>query len=535
MKNRDSGNITFLYRIAFWLAFTGLPLQVFSQIEQSDHFEIDFKWKDENYVVISNEEQGVTLIQTDISALSKEYPVMIKHLNKELELVWSDTFKIERKFSFRGYHYLKNSTYLLFQNSQLLNKVRLFQLDHGKQEIKDFEVTEIVDLEVQEFEVIQNTAIVGGYYEERPVVFAYDMEKEALKTLAGVYQNDSELLEVKVNKDSVTFNVLASKLDEKKDRTIIVNTYDYEGNLVRDYTLNTSIDYDLIGAVSSSINDISQVIVGHYGYKSSSIPSGIFVNYVNRTGEQTMTYHNYGLLPSFFDFMGDKRANKLRSKASAYQDNQKEYRFRTQPVMREMVEEGDYLVLFEEHFKPVKEPDSYTDLQRRNFNRINYYNRYNYLTPYPGALTSNPFYIPPNDFDFTHAYTLVLDQQGKIQWDGYMEIDDELEGSLDEFGKFQWAGDHAVYMLYHEEKLRAKWLDAQKEAQEITDEITPPNENEEIRSEQKGSSGILKWYDQYFLVYGVHQVKPVDEKSRKVFFLNKVSLERPGGTDTAVD
>ena len=356
MGYKGSYNIVFQYRIAFWLALMGLPLQVFSQIEQSDHFEIDFKWKDENYVVISNEEQGVTLVQTDISALSREYPVMIKHLDKELEIVWSDTFEIERKFSFRGYHYLDNNTYLLFQNSQLLNKVKLFKLDHGKREIQEFEVKEIVELEVQEFEVIQNTAIVGGYYEERPVVFAFDMEKEALKTLAGVYQNNSELLEVKVNKDSVTFNVLASKLDEKKDRTIVVNTYDYEGNLVRDYTLNTSTDYDLISAVSSSIHDISQVIVGHYGYKSSVIPSGIFVNYVNRTGDQKITYHNNGLLPGFFDFMGEKKAGKLKAKAVAQHNDRKEYRYRTQPLMREMIEEGDRLVLFEEHFKPIKEP-----------------------------------------------------------------------------------------------------------------------------------------------------------------------------------
>ena len=118
-----------------------------------------------------------------------------------------------------------------------------------------------------------------------------------------------------MNNDGLTFNVLISQDNLARDKTIIVSTYDYQGNPVRDYEILTKPEYSLINGISSSINDISQVVTGLYGYKSDANPAGLYINYVDRVGQQTMQYLSFGELNHFFSYLGEKKAAKYRKKA----------------------------------------------------------------------------------------------------------------------------------------------------------------------------------------------------------------------------
>lgn len=491
-----------------------------AQVEFGERYEQEYDWQQDSYLVISNEEEGVLLVQTDYDGSSKTYPVFVKHLNPQLKKVWEDTVRIPQRFLIKGYFYAQKRSYILLQND-LQHSIKILRVDTQAKEFKEYDSKEIAELQITEFEVVKNTAIIGGYFEERPVVFAYDMVNNKVRTLQNVYQNQSMLLEVKVNKDSLSFNVLASIQDEQKNKALVVNTYDYEGNPLRDYTIKPQADYELLNSVSSSINDISQVVVGLYGYRSSYAVSGIFVNHIDRMGQQTMNYYNFGELPRFLDYMGEKRSNKLKNKTESMKSAGKETRYKTSAVMRELVEKDGKLIFQGEFYKTYSQDNNFNRLTQNG--RLDPYNNFNSLYSSYDQRQNNRSVL---ENDVTHAYTLVLDQKGNIEWDDFMEVDEDVTGGIEEFGSFTWSGDKASYAFYREEELFLKILSKEGNSETLTTALELKREGDIVRFEKEESLGTVHWFGNHFLVYGIQHIRAENKATplRKVFFVNKLTV-----------
>lgn len=502
-----------------------VPGLTLAQVQHLGRYELEHNWDNIDYVVISQEENGVLIVQPQLKGNNKQYPVVFHHLDKQLNFLWADSLTVDRQLHLKGYHYVGDKTLLLFQNTQLNRLIKLVSVDLKQRELQEFEPKTIVDLDIQEFEVIQDHAVIGGYIESRPAVFAYDLNTNKVKTLPNVFQNNSELLEVKVNADSVTFNVLSSKQNLQKDRTIVVNTYDYNGNAIRGYELETAKDHQLLSAVSSSIIDKEQLVVGLYSVKTGTFPSGFYVNHVDRTGRQTMRYYNFGEFNSFLDHNGERRAEKLKDKAITAKKRGREWRYKIDGLFTEMEESREALIIMGEFFKPW------------NMSTQNYM-RYRQVTS-PLIAPTDPFYNPydawtrsnfrsasqPNEFDFTHAFAFAINHKGELLWDHSMDIDEELKGTLRTFGAFQWSGADAYYAYYLDEELVARHLNG-NEKERMVQKLRLMDDEDQLRYEKEEFQGIVGWFGNRFLVYGVQNVKnPEGDGNRKVFFVNAVAIE----------
>lgn len=506
--------------------FSGLPLilslamltcpGVWAQVTYGPRYEQEHDWTNDDYLVVSNEQEGVLIARADSDSGTKKYPISLKLLNARLEKVWEDTVRVPHRYFLKSYFYGEKKTYLMLQNDNS-DKVMVLRIDALNHKIDEFESKEIARLDITEFEVLKNTAVIGGYFDNRPVVFAYDLEQNQVRTLRNVYQNNSKLAEVKVNKDSVTFNVLASVRDARRERTIMVNTYDYAGNAIRDYQLIKKPGYQLLNGFSSSINNIEQVVVGIYAYKTSHAASGIYINHIDRRGRQTMNYYNFAELPHFLDYMGERQAKKQRKRALAMKKSGKEQRYKSELMPRELIENGDKLVFTGEFYRV------YTPITTNNqLNQWDWWNRRRF----------DNLYGPNNrerekNNDFTHAYMLVMNQDGSILWDDSMEIDIKTSGIPDKPGRFQWMGEKGAYAYYHDEELFLKLMDGSGENEMSTSELALKNEGDKIRVEKEAGPGTVRWYGNHFLVYGIHHIRPKERSKplRKVFFINKVSYK----------
>jgi hypothetical protein len=507
-----------------------------AQIEQSGRFEMEFDWRNDAPFVISTEEKGFLMVQSILASQGKDYPLVVIQMDTDLKVVWEDSIRIQREFHLIGYHYTNNKTYLLLQNSPAKTKVRVLAIDNESRQIISHEAKDLLEIEIEEFEIVQNSAVIGGYYDGRPVVMAYDLENDKVRTLPNVFKNNSKLVEVKVNKDGVTFNVLISQDNLARDKTILVSTYDYLGNPVRDYEILTKPEYSLINGVSSSINDISQVVTGLYGYKSDANPAGLYINYIDRVGQQTMQYLSFGELNHFFAYLGEKKAAKYRKKALNAKKAGKEMRYRVHPLLSELIEDDDHYVLFGEFIKGFSNID---DINSRygGYDGVgrNYNNRG--LNSYNDPFTNNGLgNMGTNDFEFSHAYTLVLDKQGNIMWDDWAEIDKEMSGLPTNMGELQWLDNRAVYLYYSQEELHGKLMDSTITHEPLVSELALRNENDVLGYENENSLLTIKWYDNHFLVSGVQNIKTDGDASdqKKVFFINKVSInvaEKAKGLD----
>jgi hypothetical protein len=492
-----------------------------AQLDFAARYEQKHNWLRDRYIVVPNDKEGVLIVQADYDAASKEYPIFFKHLNQDLEKVWEDTARVSQRFFIKGYAYSEQKNFVLLQND-FKHSIKILKVDAGAGVIKDFESKEIADLEITHFEVVRNTGIIGGYFEDRPVVFAYDLANNKVRTLPNVFQNRSDLLDVKINNDSLSFNVLVSIPTEEKTKSVLVSTYDYEGNVLRDYTIRPKPDYELLTSVSSSINDISQVVVGLYGYKSSYAISGFYVNHVDRTGQQTMNYYNLGELPRFLDYSGEKRAARLKKRALDLKKSGKEARYKLKASLRGLNEKDGKLILQAEFFRSYSQNNNFRDISNlRRFDRLgNYNNLYNGSN----QLDNSTISLPENSV--THAYTLVMDQKGNVEWDDYMEIDEDFTGDIDRYGSFNLLDDKASYIFYKDEELFMKHLSPDGNSEVLTTELKLLEEEDELTVEKRAGLGTVRWYDNNFLVYGVHHIRPKDRSkpTRKVFFINKVAV-----------
>lgn len=512
------------FHIALMLFVFWTNNSLIAQIEHKTRFEIEYDWRYENHEVVSNDDRGLTLIQTNRETVGRTYKVKFTHLDKVLEEVWVDSTQISSKMHLMGYHYLKDKMFVMFQDYPVKKRIEVISLDYKTQTITHHESNQEVELTLSEFEMIDNTALLGGYLDLRPVVYAFDLENDRIKALRGIYKNNSKLFEVRVNKDSVTFNVLVGEQNKAKDQTVVVNTYDYEGNQIRDYILITKNDYSLLDGVSSSINDITQVVVGNYGYKSQTLPSGIYINHVNRVGEQIINYINYGELDSFLDYLKDSREEKVKAKAVEIKANGKEQRYKLLSLIRALKEVDGKLIFTAEYFKPggrnrVASPG------------ISGTRQGNYATNSERDAFGNYVQTPINDFDFTHGYALVLDEQGQVLWDDSFALDYNLENSLDEHGRFQWVDEkrHLVYVHYDDEEVIGRILNENPENEVLVANLFIHDDHDK-RDELQSTVRITPWYDDLFLVQGIQNVRVKDksEASKKVFFINAVRINSDG-------
>jgi len=499
-----------------------------AQVGHIARFESPHEWNNQDHIVIPNEGKGVLLVQPMTPGTTKNVNIHYRYLDANLEEQWTGFFELSKRLSLKGYHYVDNVSYLLFQDRSNQRFVKVVTIDSKKRDVESYETKQIVDLDVQEFEVIKKTALIGGYIEGRPAVFAYDLASGNVRTLPNVYQNNSDLLEVRVNSDSLTFNVIASEENEKKDRTILVNTYDYLGNAIRDYQLETEEGHQLLSGVSSSIIDKSQVVVGLYSLKTGTYPSGIYVNRVDRKGKQTMKYYYFGEFDTFLDHTGKKKAAKLKQKAINAKKANKEWRYKTDALFREIIESDGKLIVNGEFFKPWTVN---TDLYLRSRSQFSRFADFNDpgLGTFQGATRNREdFYRNrfDSDFSFTHAFTLVLDEVGEILWDNSFEIEENADGALEDFGAFQWYNDEGFYAYYHDKELFVKHLNDKENVEGNVSDLTLVNGDDKLKFERDLYRGISRWQGNKYLIYGLQHVRS-DETSpniRKVFFINAITV-----------
>lgn len=495
-----------------------------AQMGHVGRYEQEYKWETDDFIVVSNEENGVLLVQSEYKVKDGAFPVHFALLNGKLESVWEETIQISKDFFLKGFHYLDGKTYFLLQDRFNNHEIKMMIVNVIERKVKEYEPKEITEMVVTKFEVIQNTAVLGGYVEGRPVVFAYVLDDDKVNALSNVYQNNSEILDIHINDDGVTFNVLATKKDQKKDQTISVNTYDYEGNAIRDYTLVTKQDYHLLSGISTSIYDKEQMVFGLYGVKFGSSPSGFYVNHVSKSGLQDMRYVPFGEMDEFFKHEGEKREERFKRKSLAEKDGGKPFRYKIDVLFEDIIEEEDRVLLLGEFYRPYHSSTAgLRDMRRldpawynRNAATINANNR---------TRIEREMQATYDDFKFTHAYAISLGKDGKIQWDRGFELDENIDGELQSFGEFVIDKDQVYYAFYDDEEFTYQHLNAQEEKDPQVEALSLMNEGEELRNEDDDFKGITKWGNK-FLVWGIQSVKTLDpsEPNRKVFFINAVTV-----------
>ena len=507
------------FKLSFVLFFSGILASllvnpVFGQVVQPNRIEFELNEQEyEDFVIISAREEGLFVIKNNPNDRIKKIDLWeIIYLDTALNKIWDYKHEVLDEYTLMGYGYDKGFLYLLYNDETKVKEYRVDRIDISNQSIQVFKLEFDFLIYLTEFEVLDETLIFGGYVNNRPTFLCYKYGVDKQIVLPGFYNNENRILQLELDYENKSFNVLTSYKMQDKKRSISLKSFNTEGKIIKNFDLKPQGDYGLIHGHSVTVNQDFHLIVGTYAYKSSDMSRGIFVSRVSNEGDHVINYYNFGDLKNFFNYMKAKRELRVKSRIERRKVKGKKIKFSYKILVHNIVEEDDQFIMVGEAFYP------------KYYAGVNTYN--SYYTPYTydnaGSLIDG--------YVYTHAVVIGVNKEGKIIWDNSFEIEDVLSKNLDQYVQVTTVENETVLLYLYEDLIRSKIIQGSVVLDgKSYDNLKLSFEDDVVSENENEYGGLERWYDDNFYGYGYHEIKNYKDDGvkmeREVFFINKISYQ----------
>ncbi len=503
--------------VAAVFLFSTSPV-LLGQILQTARYETVLNDNDRNYYkTVSTHELGVILFR-GLSDAKKDQLEIIR-VDTALQEKWRGYLELDRSTNFAFSYVRDNMLYLLFKSRDATKgelQIVAMKIETGSYLLH--KVKNAIPFNPTEFVVTKDAALIGGYFNYRPLILHYSFAREQSKILPGFFNEPGELTQMKPNNDGSVDVIVSSKNLEKR-KGLWIRNYDAEGSLIKTTILQPDEKKNLIFGRSLRMPNGDQVVSGVYG-RYTEYSRGIFVASINAFGEYAIKYYPFTELEHFFNYMRASREKRVKEKIERRKVKGKKVRFNYRMLVQELLPYGDQYILLGEAFYP----------------------HYSYLNSYSapfGGYNTRPTAIPGyrNDlvfdgYQYTHAVVIGFDKNGKLLWDNSFEINDAKAFRLDQFVNIYPQDDRIMLLYLYENKIRSKIISGSNvlEGKSI-DPIKMKFESDVTKDKETETSSLDYWYGNNFFASGVQKINNTQETTvtfnRKVFFVNKVTCPKP--------
>jgi len=497
----------------WWLRIRILPLFLLSfqlsnaqQVLQTNHYELPLE-KNDYYEVLPSQEDGIFLYRRLLS--TDDDKIEIIKLDTAFKVNWKGFLSVDKRTALVARRAVNGSFFLLFRRVDMKrNNMQLYAVSTTKGDYIKYDVKNFIPFATTEFQVTQKGALIGGYFNQVPVVLYFSFDTQRSKILPGLLNENGELTQIKTHPDG-SFDVLISAVNFKKQQTVWIKNYDENGDLQSNFALEPEENKHLIFARAMKTEDNVQLIAGVYGGRNSEYSRGLFLASVGETGLQRLRYYNYGDLENFFKYMKAGREKRVKERIERRKIKGKRIKFSYRFLVHEIVPYKNQYVLLGEAFYP----------------------RYKSVEFSPGFFASGPgSYGTRNGriFDgyiYTHAVVMGFDQNGKLLWDNSFEINDVRTFTLEQFVKLEVQKDRIALLYLFENELRSKIIQDDQVLEGKTFEAIRTKTDEIVKKEETELSKLDYWYQDFFYAYGIQEITNPGTGKRRVFFINKISCQ----------
>ncbi len=502
-----------MYKYLFF--FLLIPIWSYAQMEQPNRFEVELVGYDSEYSVLSGGANGVMLYRT-LNEFNKKGGQLWDFvlLDTALNVKWSKQIFMEKNISFRGYDYSMESYFFLFQKTSGNSKdLKLMQLKGDTGDSLRYTIKNLIPLKLKEFEITDGAALLGGYYNNEPVVIHFNFGDNKTKVLPGIFGSKTDLVQLKVDDSSIT--VMVSDRTFDKRNTLTIKKYSIYGDYLNTYTFNPDFDKGLVFGRIADMEDITDLVVGTYGGKRSEYSQGLFLGAINEENKQRIEYINYGDFENFFNYMKAKRQKRVSERIDRKKIKGKKMKFNYRLLVHEVFKQGDTYILLGEAFYPKYSSSTYYGGSGGEYGGYGY---------------DSDDYMPTNfaGYRYTHAVVAAFGSDGKMIWDNSFEIEDVLSYSLEQFIHAAFTEDGIVLLYLYDNQIRSKIISGSEVIEgKKFDDLKLSFEDDKVNEFSSSKiGGLEKWYGNTFLAYGVQRIKNLKDSgvklNRKVFYINKV-------------
>ncbi|MBV6645313.1 MAG: hypothetical protein KI790_07675 [Cyclobacteriaceae bacterium] len=487
-----------------------------SLLIQPDRIEIEFQSSSDEFHVITGDEDGLILVKETNSRRKEGFAWVFTKIDTDLEVEWERVFLIPYGKTLRGWDYFGEKYYFLFSDAQYKPEdLLVFEVEGGDGAMRTMEITTVFPVQLAYFEVVDKTIILGGSTNYRPVIITYHVDEQKPRVLPGIYDNNTQLLDVIIDDDARVFSVIVMEKMQNKKLTTRVKTFTAEGLLIQNNIVNPGDRLSLIDGASTIFENGFQYVAGAYSRKSSRYSRGLYLAKFVNGRQQFVKYHNYADLDNFFGYLNKRRERRIKDRIDKRKALGKKNRFSYQLLVHKIIERDDDYVMVAEA----------------------YYPRYSSYTPYaPGGYAFSPFSSGTTrsflGYKYTHAIVVGFDRNGNIIWDHSFEIEDALTFTQKEFVTVSTFEDKIVLLYLEENEIRSKVIRGSEILEGQTfNPVRLTYASDELKSKNPELEDLTKWYDDTMIAYGIQNIVSTNtgtKSSRKIFYINKIQYHQEG-------
>ncbi|MBR9998697.1 MAG: hypothetical protein KFF73_06990 [Cyclobacteriaceae bacterium] len=486
---------------------------LWGQIEQPTRYEVELEYEDDFFNVLPVDEYGIVLSRKNTEVFEKgKIPWQFLMLDTTLQERWKNDIFIDYYYELRGFDHVKNKVYYLFRHEE--NRAvndKIIEIDVLTGMHQQYDVTVTLNFELTEFEIIDNSAIFGGYVNMRPTVFQYFFKEGRTKVYPGLYFDKSRLLQVDVNETREMTTVISSIRTFEKENTIAIRKFTADGEMMESFNLTPKEKTSLIDARNVSVDMNTDIIAGTYSGKNMRYSRGIFLAYIDARGEEVIKYYNYAELENFFSYMKAKREKRVKERIERKKIKGKKLKFNYRLLVHDIIPFENNFILLGEAYYP----------------KYNNYSAYGGFQSYYPSSRSNYSSYYFEGYQYTHAVVIGFDKEGNLLWDNSFEINDAMSYQLKQFVHVDPRENDIVLLYNYENVIRTKMIKGEEviEGKSFND-ISLKFQDDEVKTNNSEYGGLEKWYDDRFFAYGIQNIKNMKDVgvklNRKVFFINKI-------------
>ena len=398
------------------------------------------------------------------------------------------------------------------------------QMEHTKTEVN-------MQIRLTHYTVVDGHCIFGGYVGLEPILIIYDPFKNTNSIVPGFFLTETELLDVRPNKNS-TFNILLSQHTQGKKK-LIFRTLDKMGNILVEDEMAIDEEKTIMSGVSSVLEHDEVLIAGAFTFHNSKQASGIFNCVIDPFSDQPLQYTEFHQLQHFLDYLSDKKANKIKQKASQRENLGKPPEYRMNVGIHRIEEFKGGFALFGESFTmstsgSANSVSSYSNPYSRAYGSSNGYQPFGsrYYTgqfPYSSTLVSN-------EMRLMEGFVIGFDIKGKRLWDYSITMDEFKTPSSEQVSDFVVKRNVPYFLFKDENELRFSNHNTDtietKKVKPIPIKLL--SEFEESKSTDEYEGNVRQWFGPNLYVWGVQTVRDSKVKgndSRRVFYINKIRVD----------
>ncbi|MEB2783672.1 transcriptional regulator [Algoriphagus persicinus] len=517
-----------------------LGQQSMAQLRFIERYEVPSELNDPLFEMIDSESGLVSMRTLPEKGMNLrrvfQYFIVDSSLNTTQGMI---EFPVKEGFDMLGYDTDNSQLFILFSKGYLISSDKyLLQVNLETKQGIEFDVNNVLDMELVEFLVQDQKAIFMGTSDTRPVLQIHDLATKSVHTLQGIYGNDTQILQIRKMPETRSLEVVLSRKGSYRNRDLLINTYDMIGNVIQEVKVDHFSDpgQEIMDGILLSTGNYQEAMIGAFGLERRNAYQGMYIMDINEFGEFDFKLYTLKDFPNFYNYLNEKAKGKKDNAVQKELDREKIPVINSLYSIRDIRQTPNaYYVYFDQYTVS----NSRSGYQNGAYSPTGGY-RYDRWSRMGTTILNDPYltnrfpmsssYQSVPEYRYISAHFAKVAKTGQVLWDNASSYNEMVTTYPDAFGEVAVVGEDLYHMFVENQTIKLSFFrNGEKIFENQEFELGLVNEHERIRDTNLESLRLIHWYDRYYLLSGTQRIRFLNEAGtdevREVYFLTKIVVD----------